>query len=55
MSVDLPEPEGPQMTTTSAFFDGGGTVLKNLEISVPFTDVLDPDHLLNILCACAFA
>ena len=54
MSVDLPEPEGPQMTTTSPF-DGGGTVLKNLEISVPFTDVLDPDHLLNILCACAFA
>ena len=44
ISVDLPEPDGPQTTTTSPFVDLGRAVGQHLEAAVPLADVLDFDH-----------
>ena len=44
ISVDLPEPDGPQTTTTSPFLMAVRAVGQHLEAAVPLGDVLDVDH-----------
>ncbi len=44
MSVDLPDPEGPQTTTTSPFLMLGRAIGQHLEAAVPLGNVFDVDH-----------
>jgi hypothetical protein len=44
ISVDLPDPEGPQTTMTSPFLDRGRAIRQHLEGAVPFRDFVDGNH-----------
>jgi hypothetical protein len=48
ISVDFPEPDGPQTTMTSPFLTLRRAVAQHLELAVPLRNVLDVDHKLNL-------
>jgi len=46
--VDLPEPDGPQMTTLLAFLHVEVDVRQHVELSVPLVDALELDHRFDL-------